>query len=206
MSSWQIRGHATLHKDLSQLRLLVFHPGKMAGRQAGCWQHNNRWKTFSAQKEVKGERAAMGATTQIAFSHAQIGQTVLRTRMRMRMRMPNPEQLAANSISSSSIALRHIARNSTGTARTQTPALWLATPLLSTPVPSIRIAFQYINIYTQANLCTAELPGLPIHCEIWSRWRAKFPGQSWSIFNSACAAKMKIYEAVAILLSRPPEE
>lgn len=118
---------------------------------------------------MKGERAAMGATTQIAFSHAQIGQTVLRTRMRMRMRMPNPEQLAANSISSSSIALRHIARNSTGTARTQTPALWLATPLLSTPVPSIRIAFQYINIYTQANLCTAELPGLPIHCEIWSR-------------------------------------
>lgn len=24
-----------MHKDLSQLRLLVFHPGKMAGKQAG---------------------------------------------------------------------------------------------------------------------------------------------------------------------------
>jgi len=106
-------------------------------------------ENFSCPGSSEGQEE-LGGPAQIAFSHAQIGQTVLETRMRMRM--PNPEQLAANSISSSSIALRHIARNSTPTP-------------ISTPFPSIRIgiAFQYINIYTQANLCTAELT---LHCEI----------------------------------------
>lgn len=69
-------------------------------------------------------------------------------------RILRPEQLAANSISSGSIALRHIARNSTPTpAQTPIPA----------PFPSIRITFQYINIYTQANLCTAERCHVRLH-------------------------------------------